>query len=198
MTRIFIESKHDNTTESVFIRTLLEEIGIDNTQYEIIHVDGKDNLSKTQNLFIDNTLSGGRNIIIFDADTKETQAGFLSTMDKIKRTFPSDVIIDDIFLFPNNNDDGIFENLLEEIMQKERHKVFLDCFSDYEHCLGDQYLTPDLKGKLHTYMSAQKQLSNTQRRRLGSGQWLFSDNRFWNLNSEYLIPLKKFLLNNIV
>lgn len=197
MTKIFVESKHDNTTETVFLKTLLQKIGIEETRYKIIHVDGKDNLKNNENIFVDNTLSGGRNVIIFDADTPDTQAGFEVTRNKILKTFPSDVKIDGLFLFPNNQDDGIFENLLEEIMQKENHQLFIDCFSDYEHCLGDKYVSPDLKGKLHTYMSAQKALSKTQRKRLGSGQWLFEDSRYWNLDSDYLTPLKTFLLEKI-
>lgn len=105
--------------------------------------------------------------------------------------------IDDLFLYPNNQDDGVFENLLERLMQKEKHSRFFDCFTDYENCLGDEYVSPDLKGKLHTYMSAQKSLSNKERKNLGSGQWLFDDERFWNLDSEDLKPLREFFMSNI-
>lgn len=50
---------------------------------------------------------------------------------------------------------------------------------------------------MHTYISAQKTLSNTQRNKLGSGQWLFNDARYWNLNAEALKPLKDFLTTYI-
>ena len=36
MTKIFVESKHDNTTETVFLKTLLQTIGIEETRYEIL------------------------------------------------------------------------------------------------------------------------------------------------------------------
>ena len=77
------------------------------------------------------------------------------------------------------------------------HEQWLHCYSDYETCLGNHYLTPNLKGKLFTYISAQKTLSNTQRNKLGSGQWLFNDAQYWNLNAPELQPLKDFLCNNI-
>ena len=199
MTRIFVESKHDKTTESVFLRTLIKVLDIDESRYELMHVNGKDNLINNENHFRENTLSGGRNIIIFDADTQATGCGFAATKDRIlNHTFPADVRIDDLFLFPNNHDDGIFENLLEHLTLKDKNKKFFDCFRDYELCLGDDYYTPDLKGKLHTYMSAQKSLSNRKRNGLGSGQWLFDDSQYWNLNSEYLQPLKDFLLRNLL
>lgn len=197
MTRIFIEAKHKNTTESVFITTLLKYLGIEASSFEICWVDGKDNLIKNEVKFRENTLMGGRNIIIFDADTPATGCGYTATKKRILSTFPVNIVIDDIYLFPHNYDDGIFENLLEELTLKNIHSKFFDCFSDYELCLGNEYVSPDLKGKLHTYMSAQKALSNRQRKALGSGQWLFEDNRFWNLEAEELKPLKDFLTANV-
>lgn len=193
MVRFFVESKHDNTTETVFLKTLLNILQISKSEYEFIHVDGKDNLMNTVNKFKENTLSGGRNYIIFDADTKDIGAGYEVTKKRICSTLPEGTVIDGLFLFPNNHDDGTLENLLEHLMQIERHKQFIDCYNDYEHCLGDNYKTPNLKGKLHTYISAQKDLSNSQRNRLGSGQWLFDNPDYWNLDSEYLKPLKDFL-----
>ena len=81
---------------------------------------------------------------------------------------------------------------------------FFDCFEDYERCVssvkdsnGRQfYNVPNLKGKLHTYMSAQR-LNSKQRSRLGSGDWLFDDSRFWNLNIVELQPLKDYFRANL-
>lgn len=196
-TRIFIEAKHENTSESVFLSTLLKVLGKSKDDFELVHVDGKDNLKNLKVKFIENTLEGGRNLIVFDADTKDTNCGFDSTRKKILSTFSDEVVIDGLFLYPNNHDDGIFENLLEKLMQIETHKEFFDCFGDYEKCLGDKYMSPDLKGKLHTYMSAQKDLTKRQRNGLGSGKWLFDDPRFWNLKSEALNPLCIFLNSNV-
>lgn len=150
-----------------------------------------------RNKFIENTLEGGRNIIIFDADTKNTGGGFDEAKKRILSTFDEEVCIDDLFLYPNNCDDGIFENLLEKLMRCDLHSKFIDCFYDYELCLGEDYVAPDLKGKLHTYMSAQKSLSKKQRNALGSGQWLFENENFWDLNATALDPLKEFISKNV-
>lgn len=197
MTRIFIEARHQNTTESVFVRTLLRFLWIGESLYEIIHVGGKDNLLNMRVKFQENTLDGGLNVVIFDADSPQTGGGYKVTLDRIRKTFQEDVKIDGIFLFPNNHDDGFFESLLVCLAQQETHKRFFDCFHDYELCLGDGYVSPDLKGKLFSYMSSQKALTKSQHRALGSGNWLFDDARFWNLNSEELLPMKDFLLSNI-
>lgn len=198
MTRIFIEAKYNRTSEYVFLDTLLKYLGFTETQYEIICVDGKSNLTKAANKFRENSLEGGNNLIIFDADTPETGCGHTATKERItKETEGNHMEVTGIFLFPDNHRDGIFENLLEELIQKETHAIFLDCYHDYEICLGDNYVAPNLKGKLFTYISAQKALSNTQRNKLGSGQWLFDNSQYWNLEAIALQPLKDFLIQNV-
>ena len=110
-----------------------------------------------------------------------------------RNTFIANIGVEaDIFLFPNNRDDGDFETLISQLTQKEKHKRFFDCFEDYERCLGTDYLSPNLKGKLFTYISAMP-MSKTKRDRLGQGQWLFENNDYWNLESEALEPLKNIL-----
>lgn len=192
-TRIFIETSRHTTSEYVFIDTLLKAMGKSQSSYEIQCVGGKDNLRNLENKFLENTLEGGCNIIIFDADSPETGSGFEASRERILHTFSSGIKIDGLFLFPDNHSDGIFENLLVALAQKKAHARFFDCFSDYEKCLGEDYVSPDIKGKLHTYMSAQKALTKKQHDLLGSGQWLFDDTRFWNLDSEAIQPLKRFL-----
>lgn len=197
-TRIFIETSRPTTSEYVFIDTLLKVMGKPRTSYEIQCVGGKDNLRNLENKFLENTLEGGRNIVIFDADSPETGSGFEAARERILHTFSSEIKIDGLFLFPDNHSDGIFENLLEALTQKKVHARFFDCFGDYEKCLGEAYVSPDIKGKLHTYMSAQKTLTKKQHDLLGSGQWLFDDTRFWNLDAEAIQPLKKFLDTYVV
>ena len=198
MTRIFIEARHEKTSEYVFLVTLLEYLGFTEEQYDIICVGGKSNLINAANKFRENTLEGGSNLIVFDADTVTTGCGHEATMKRMEKEIAEhELEVEGIFLFPDNEQDGIFENLLEELIQKELHATWIDCYHDYEKCLGDKYRTPDLKGKMHTYISAQKTLSNTQRNKLGSGQWLFNDARYWNLNAEALKPLKDFLTTHI-
>lgn len=198
MTQLFIEARHEKTSEYVFLDTLIQYLGFTQDQYKIICVGGNSNLVKTANKFKENTIEGGKNLIVFDADTPATGCGFHATLQRIHQELKSNNMqADGIFLFPNNADDGIFENLLEQLMQKTAHSHWVDCYNDYETCLGNQYLTPNLKGKLFTYISAQKTLSNTKRNKLGSGQWQFNDPQYWDLNVPALQPLKDFLSKNI-
>lgn len=198
MTRLFIEAGHEKTPEYVFLDTLIQDLGFTQEQYKIICIGGKNNLVNAANKFKENTLEGEKNLIVFDADTPATGCGFQATLQRIQQELENNEMqADGIFLFPNNADDGILENLLEQLMQKKTHSHWVDCYNDYEFCLGDQYLTPNLKGKLFTYISAQKTLSNTKRDKLGRGQWQFNDPKYWDLNVPALQPLKDFLSKNI-
>lgn len=173
MIRIYIEAKKAETSEYQFIKTLISEvIGIDSACYEIIPVNGKDNLINIVNKLRETILEGGRNVIIFDADTQENCGGYQTRKEAISRFLRKEEIDADLFLFPNDSDDGDFETLLINIVQRTRHAHFFDCYEDYEKCLGQAYEHPNLKGKIFTYVSAQR-MSGAQRRKLGQGDWMF-------------------------
>ena len=74
---------------------------------------------------------------------------------------------------------------------------FFDCYRDYASCLGDDYIHPNLKGEVFTYISSMKSLPNKVRRNLGSGDWQFTNKEYWSLKSDYLLPLKSFILSSI-
>lgn len=196
MVRIFIEAKKAETSECVFLSSYLHHLGIGEEAYDIVCVDGKDNLARCRNKFLENTIEGGINLIVFDADRPDTKGGFESRKAEITALLEDLAIEAELFLFPCNSEDGIFENLLERLMQTERHKQFLDCYHDYELCLGSDYIAPNTKGKVFTYISSQKELTRGQRKKLGSGQWLFEDARYWDLDNDCLLPLKEFLLTH--
>ena len=192
MIHLFLETKHQKTSEYVFMDTLLKKLEL-SQDVKIETINGKDNLANAKNTFFTNTLEGGINLIVFDADTPLNGGGFegrkKELMDKLKELD----IAAEIFLFPNNQDDGCFEDLLLNIALNDKYKSFFDCFGDYEKCLGDDYEHPNLKGKVYTYISSMKSLTNSQRKDLGQGRWLFDNPDYWNLESEYLTPLKDFL-----
>ncbi len=76
--------------------------------------------------------------IIFDADKKESQesdAGFDNKLKHICERFKEKGINfprEQIFLFPNNQDDGDLETLLLKIAN---HKEFINCFESYLDCI---------------------------------------------------------------
>lgn len=196
MVRIFIEAKKPATSEYVFLRSYLHHFNISEDAYDIVCVDGKDSLPYCRNKFLENTIEGGTNLIVFDADRPNTKGGFETRKEEMAALLENLAIEAELFLFPSNKEDGIFENLLERLMQTEKHKQFLDCYHDYELCLGSDYIAPNTKGKVFTYISSQKDLTPGQRKKLGSGQWLFEDTRYWDLDNNCLLPLKEFLLTH--
>ncbi len=205
MNKIFIEAKGKETTEYNFLRAFID-IHFPAKDIEFICINGIGNLFNPANVIeMSKALDEGHQVLILiDADTVAKGYGFArrkADMDRdmqaLKFSFP-------YFVYPNNQDDGEVETLMASAARRDLHPIFFDCFEDYEKCVSGAkddlgqplYNTPDLKGKLHTYMSAQK-LSNKLRRRLGSGDWLFSDSRYWDLNSGALQPLKDFLAANL-
>lgn len=75
--RIYIEAGNKKTPEHVFVMTLLRRMGfVSGSHFEIINVGGKDNLPNLINKLTETELMGGRNIIVFDADSPENKGGF--------------------------------------------------------------------------------------------------------------------------
>lgn len=189
MIKIFIEAQKKETSEYQFLKALLSSnLHIDESEYKIEPVNGKDNLKNNDNNFNINTLEGGKNIIIFDADNPDNGGGFEKRRTELLKVIAEMGVESELFLFPNNHDDGMFENLLENLMLKDKYKSFFDCFNDYENCLGNDYVHPNLKARVFTYISSMKALPNKVRKRLGSGNWQFSNMDYWNLDSPALKP----------
>lgn len=78
MIKIYLETGKKTTSEYVFIETLLRVLGLDKS-YQIECVNGKDNLANAANTFMANTESGGKNLIVFDADTPKKWRRFCQT-----------------------------------------------------------------------------------------------------------------------
>lgn len=192
MIRIFIESKNRSTPEYKFVDTLMRKMSLNPEMYEIIPLNGKDTLHLAKNQFLQNAAEGGRNLIVFDADCEENLGGYQRRKEELEIQLHELEIPAELFLWPNDQDDGDFETLLESIARKDLHKQFFDCFNDYEACLGREYIKPNRKGKLHTYVTSMK-LSNRQRRTIGSGDWMFEDETLWDLTSPILCRIKEFL-----
>lgn len=192
MIKIFIESKNSQTPEYNFLETILRVFGYNPQSSVIVPLNGKDTLDLARNQFIQNTVEGGTNLIIFDADTAINGGGYNIRRKEIETKLRDLHIQADIFLWPDNFNDGDFETLLESIARKDLHERFFGCFNDYELCLGDEYLCPNRKGKLHTYITSMK-LTNKQRNKIGAGHWLFENKDLWDLDSVNLTALKKFL-----
>lgn len=205
MTKIFIEAKNNKTSEYHFLKTIIN-IFFPAIEVEFIFMGGIDNLYKEPIL---NQIRlaqemGEKVVVLADADTVAKGYGFVKRKKEIDEGKVTNTVSFPYFIYPNNQDDGDVENLMESAVRRDLHPIFFECFEDYEKCVSgakdesgfSKYNVPNLKGKLHTYMSAQK-LSKKYRDRFGSGDWLFDNKNYWNLDVEALQPLKDFLKENL-
>lgn len=205
MTKIFIEAEDKTTPEYNFLKAFTD-LHFPTIDADFICIGGIGNLFNETNK---NQISqaqeiGEQVLILIDADTVTKGYGFKKRKADIDRDMQTLKLSVPYFIYPNNNDDGDVETLMESAARRDLHQVFFDCFEDYEKCVSSVkdksgqplYNTPNLKGKLHTYMNAQK-LSNKLRRKLGAGDWLFDNTDYWDLNAIALQPLKDFLAINL-
>jgi hypothetical protein len=197
MTKIFVEGK-----DKVFIEFLLKNM-FDSEKLEAIQVistNGWTNLPIAKNQFIQNTDQDGVNLIIFDADdnfaTRQTE--ILAMKKKLNIQF-------DLFLFPNNSDNGDYESLLEGIINP-KHTTLFNCFQQYENCIAQHkdengqiiYQTPIRKAKIYSYIDAFK-LSRAMKEKIKKGDYLFENAEIWDtsLTCEALYPIRAFLAANM-
>ena len=205
MNKIFIEAEDKTTPEYNFLKAFVVS-HFPTKEIDFICVGGIGNLFNETNI---NQMSeaqtvGDQVLVLIDADTVAKGYGFVKRKADIDNNMRTFKISFPYFIYPNNQDDGEVETLMESSARRDLHPVFFDCFEDYEKCISGVkdkqgqplYNTPNLKGKLHTYMNAQK-LSNRSRRRLGAGDWLFSDTNYWDLDAVALQPLKDFFTTNL-
>ena len=187
MTKIFIEAEDKTTPEYNFLKAFVS-LHFPTKDVEFTCIGGIGNLFNETNK---NQISqaqevGEQVLILIDADTISKGYGFAKRKADI------------------DNDMQTHKLSVPSAARRDLHQVFFDCFEDYEKCVSgvkDQsgqplYNTPNLKGKLHTYMNAQK-LSNKLRRKLGTGNWLFDNTNYWDLHAVALQPLKDFLAINL-
>ena len=179
MNKIFIEAENNRTPECNFLKTFVD-LHFPTKDIEFICIGGISNLFNEPNInqMFQAQEVGDQVLILIDADTVAKGYGFIKRKAYIDSKMQTHKISFPYFIYPNNHDDGEVETLMASSARRDLHPVFFDCFEE------------------HTYISSQ-QLSNKLRRRLGSGDWLFENNNYWDLNAVVLQPLKDFLLSNL-
>ena len=194
--KLCIESHKRNNEES-FILYLCRYLNI---KHEGIIGTGIGGFNKLKNIkpeFDKAKNNGEKVLLLFDANSNFAQRREYLLKEK------KELSIDfELFLFPNNKDNGTFEHLLEKVIN-EKHKVKIDCFDNYELCIAQYkkdgkeiYNIPVQKSKMYAYMDTFT-MSNTKNDEFKKGNWFFDNNEYWDFDSEYLKPLKDFLLKNI-
>ncbi len=146
---IFVEGPSDRFFLEIYLLYLYFQEKFPIKNFKVQNVDGKDNLSKRL-LEIEKY---DKTLIIFDADKdyESNKKEILKVVSKTKQTISEE----QIFLFPNNQDDGDLETLLLKIA---KHKEFINCFESYLDCIKKkEYCKPIKnirKNKWYVYLEA--------------------------------------------
>lgn len=205
--RIFVEGDADKKFLSDYYHHLFQERV---PQYSINHTGdlkgdktgGYKKLSDEINIreMRINTDQGGVNLVIFDAD-KDIEAR-RKELEAVKEQYHVEF---ELFLLPNNQDTGELEDLLENIINPNNRPI-MDCWEDYEKELVKLEIpgrtpppltTPAKKTKIYGYLEALLGDSNTQKELIKEVNRNYGNTLHWNLDAEYLEPLKEFLEKNI-
>ncbi|WP_121502120.1 DUF3226 domain-containing protein [Helicobacter pylori] len=213
-TLIYTEGESDKNFLSWCLDVWKNEDHFDQAHFDIIHVEGKDKLfsdefcKRIENILKNKNQEYRQVCVIFDADIKkenqESDAGFDNKLKHIREKFKekgTDFPKEQIFLFPNNQDDGDLETLLLEIT---KHDDFLKCFEGYfkskEHYKPIKRIR---KNKWHAYLEALglENLTKTNIDVFDSKGKIKEKNKeeyeklkeVIDFNSKSLIPLKNFL-----
>ncbi|OAV68408.1 hypothetical protein Barb4_02079 [Bacteroidales bacterium Barb4] len=147
----------------------------------------------------ENTNRGFLNLVIFDADND-----FIARKNEIDNWRKQYGLTFELFLFPNNQDSGALEDLLEKIIIDKNQSIF-DCWNRYEKCLQSKEIegraypltTPTKKTKIYGYLEALLGTSKEDKKKIKEQERDYTNNEHWNLDADYLIPLKEFLLLHI-
>ena len=143
-----------------------------------------------------NTDMGGINLVIFDAD-EDTEAR-RSELLVIKEEFSVEF---ELFLLPNDKDVGALEDLLENIINPNNQPV-MDCWQTYEEKLREVRIPsktpptltiPAKKTKIYAYLETLLGKSRSQKKLIKDANRNYKNTQHWNLDAEYLEPLKEFL-----
>lgn len=194
---IFVEGIADE----VFFRQYLHHLyGIIVPYNRIQRLDGWTNLkgSTWQQRMRTNMANGGANIVIIDADDDidARRSDILAWKTGNDLDF-------ELFLLPNDQDAGALEDLLENIINPNNRPI-LDCWEDYEKKLikldipsrtPPPLTTPAKKTKIYGYLEALLGTSKREKELIKEKERDYENTQHWNLDAEYLEPLKEFLEN---
>lgn len=147
-----------------------------------------------------NTDAGGKNLVIFDADDdcEARRQELLAIQEEFGVEF-------ELFLLPNNKDAGELEDMLEQIINPNNQPV-MDCWATYEGELEKVRIPtktpptltiPAKKTKIYAYLETLLGKSRNQKKLIKDANRNYENTEHWNLDAEYLEPVKKFLKSSI-
>jgi hypothetical protein len=105
-----------------------------------------------------------------------------------------------LFLFPDNQNAGAFEGLLEKIIREDNRLIF-DGFQGFEHGLQNnannktekKLTVPAKETKIYAYIEVLPGETGKERKMIKDPKRDYKNKEHWDLDSEFLKPLKNFL-----
>jgi hypothetical protein len=146
-----------------------------------------------------NSDNDGINLVIFDTD--KDFANRKQEIEIWKRKYNLSF---ELFLLPNNQSIGALEDLLETIIIDNNQSIF-DCWDGFESCLqnkagkiiGKTLTVPAKKTKIYAYLEVLLGDAKKEKEKIKERERDYTNKEHWNLDSEFLVPLKEFLLTYI-
>ncbi len=187
---IFVEGKADQKFFKDYFNFLSSKDIRFKDVFKIIEIGGKDNLKNRIATIKENMEQHIPTLLIFDADSVENEGGFEKRCSEIEDFRKEKELNFEYFLLPNHKDDGDLENLLEKITNSDNNEIF-SCWGKYEKCLenieikGKKLKLPARKTKMYAYLEVLNGNPSYEKRD-------YTDSEHWNLENEFLKPLKKF------
>lgn len=169
----------------------------------LVILKGWDNLKTEATALRMHSMSanGGVNLVIVDTDKD-----FQIRKDEITKWQQANKVQFELFLLPNNHDAGTLEDLLENIINPNNRPIF-DYWEHYEQELVQTDIpgrtpppltTPAKKTKIYGYLEALLGETKSQKELIKEANRNYENPQHWDLDAEYLEPLKAFLENNII
>lgn len=169
----------------------------------LVILKGWDNLKTEATALRMHSMSanGGVNLVIVDTDKD-----FQIRKDEITKWQQANKVQFELFLLPNNHDAGTLEDLLENIINPNNRPIF-DYWEHYEQELVQTDIpgrtpppltTPAKKTKIYGYLEALLGETKSQKELIKEANRNYENPQHWNLDTEYLEPLKAFIKKNII
>jgi hypothetical protein len=129
-------------------------------------------------------------ILILDADEN------FDNSETLAQKYLTDLNMTNFYLFPNNEEIGDLETILENI---QVDKNIANCWSKFETCInesGEGYTIPAKKSKIHTYLEVLNPNTNKGKDNCKERNRNYKDIAIWTLSdlkNPYILKLKTFL-----
>lgn len=149
MNLIFIEAKNAHTSECNFLKAVLSKHFVDKS-VEFICMDGVGNLFQKSiiNRMEQAQDEGDSVLVLVDADSPSKGWGYTKRHDDIEAKKTELQLNFPLFIYPNNNDDGDVEVLMEVLSAKICIKIGGTALRTMKHVFKEQRILKTIKNTI--------------------------------------------------